>query len=74
MNVMNAERGTAAPTNSALLTPMKNISTSATRKKPRMMVLIRSLRVVRVFVEVSPNVLTLRFSGRSSFCIRSSRA
>ena len=46
--VNKADKGTDKPTNTASLTPMKNINTITTKMKPRTTVLIKSARSPRV--------------------------
>jgi len=63
MNAISMDSGMATPTKSALVLPIKNIRTSTTTRNPRMIELNRLLTLFRVWVLVSPVMVTIRLSG-----------
>ena len=63
MKARKDDSGVARPTNMAVCTPMKNISTIVTRMKPMMIELTRSEMFVRVSVDWSFVITAVTFDG-----------
>ena len=69
-NATNTLSGTLSATKNALVTPIKNISTSNTKTKPIIIVFTRSVKDVLVCLLWSPVITTFKSLGRSLFfCI-----
>ncbi len=63
---MAIDKGTAKPTNMALVKPIKNIKMMVTKINPIMMVLFKSAKVVLVNSDWSPVILTVKSFGNFS--------